>query len=611
MSRARVNRRFLVAFTIISGVAVATLGAALASAQPSVEAGAWVPPTGPWVIQTITRPATPLDATATAGSGATTSWARCTPGTARARAAAAANVGEFDNAAAYATYVDYFHLYRPGLADNSAGDFIYNFYLSGTMRVLANTSNAWASVSVYANSTYYGSSAGMLQFGQDGAVAKLIAVGGEVGGGGWPMNNIFAGPGGALKVYATVGAPVGGYYTLDVRLPVRAVFRNFPCNQMPSVDDWSNRLSIGMNCSASRGSSSDFSSTFALKPQNPILPDPEDARLPSDGWTYTSGSGDIALPSRLWIDCATGTGKAFFSVTAGQIEDLSAHDASSMPSEGMPEQGFADGFFSLEITGLPAAGATDLTVVLPGPLPVGMDWWHPGAGNVWTHVDAADNDGDGVVKLQIADGGPEDHDGGTPGNIHLVGGFGRTDSQGVGVAAFTAAARVSGVDLTWRAEGAAAAEFDLTARLGDRAWSVPVVGRGEGSFGALDENAALTAGGRVAYELRHVGQLVGRCEVTVAAPPEPLVLRDVAPNPFNPRATITFVTARAQRVRLEVFDLRGRLVARLADGEFGPGAHEITWDGRDRAGEDAPSGGYLVRLQGGTRVQSRLVSLVR
>ena len=72
--------------------------------------------------------------------------------------------------------------------------------------------------------------------------------------------------------------------------------------------------------------------------------------------------------------------------------------------------------------------------------------------------------------------------------------------------------------------------------------------------------------------------------VITAAPGDvPAVTRLVgnAPNPFNPQTTIAFDLARAQSVRLEVFDLRGRLVRRLQDGVLAAGRHEVRWDGRD------------------------------
>lgn len=95
------------------------------------------------------------------------------------------------------------------------------------------------------------------------------------------------------------------------------------------------------------------------------------------------------------------------------------------------------------------------------------------------------------------------------------------------------------------------------------------------------------------------------------APPSATVLLAPTPNPFNPAVTVAFDVARAQSMRLTVHDVRGRLVARLASGEFAPGRHEVTWRGVDTAGQPAPSGIYLVRLTGTDAPQTRRVTLVR
>lgn len=42
-------------------------------------------------------------------------------------------------------------------------------------------------------------------------------------------------------------------------IPARFVFRNFPRNQSPVEDNW---VYLSLNCSATAGATSDFSSTF-------------------------------------------------------------------------------------------------------------------------------------------------------------------------------------------------------------------------------------------------------------------------------------------------------------------------------------------------------------
>jgi hypothetical protein len=85
-----------------------------------------------------------------------------------------------------------------------------------------------------------------------------------------------------------------------------------------------------------------------------------------------------------------------------------------------------------------------------------------------------------------------------------------------------------------------------------------------------------------------------------------------APNPFNPVTMVTVDLARPAMVRLEVTDVRGRLVRVLILDERRPaGRHEVAWDGRDRTGRAVPSGPYLCRLAAGGRVAVARMALVR
>jgi hypothetical protein len=65
----------------------------------------------------------------------------------------------------------------------------------------------------------------------------------------------------------------------------------------------------------------------------------------------------------------------------------------------------------------------------------------------------------------------------------------------------------------------------------------------------------------------------------------------VTPNPFNPVATIRFGVVNEGIVDLAVYDVAGRLVARLVHESMPAGNHDVTWD----AGGVA-SGVYFARL---------------
>ncbi len=80
------------------------------------------------------------------------------------------------------------------------------------------------------------------------------------------------------------------------------------------------------------------------------------------------------------------------------------------------------------------------------------------------------------------------------------------------------------------------------------------------------------------------------------------------PNPFNPSTVISFETTKPGSVRLNVYDVTGRLVKALANEFMGAGVHYIGWDGTSRAGSRVASGVYFYVLQTAERtVKSQLV----
>jgi len=73
------------------------------------------------------------------------------------------------------------------------------------------------------------------------------------------------------------------------------------------------------------------------------------------------------------------------------------------------------------------------------------------------------------------------------------------------------------------------------------------------------------------------------------------------PNPFNPSTTIRFMVPSGPNrdFNFRVYDVRGRLVRRLASGQISAGLQEVPWDGRNDNGDSVSSGVYLYRVDVG------------
>jgi hypothetical protein len=60
-------------------------------------------------------------------------------------------------------------------------------------------------------------------------------------------------------------------------------------------------------------------------------------------------------------------------------------------------------------------------------------------------------------------------------------------------------------------------------------------------------------------------------------------------------ATVDFGLPKTGKVKMQVYDVSGRLVRTLADRVFPAGKHTLTWDGTDNAGKQVARGVYFVR----------------
>jgi hypothetical protein len=93
--------------------------------------------------------------------------------------------------------------------------------------------------------------------------------------------------------------------------------------------------------------------------------------------------------------------------------------------------------------------------------------------------------------------------------------------------------------------------------------------------------------------------------------PQEFALEQNYPNPFNPATTIKFSIPEAGQVRLEVFDMVGRLVRTIAEGTMAPGNYEFTWDGTDHDGAAVASGVYLYRLNANSYSSTKKMVLMK
>jgi len=83
-------------------------------------------------------------------------------------------------------------------------------------------------------------------------------------------------------------------------------------------------------------------------------------------------------------------------------------------------------------------------------------------------------------------------------------------------------------------------------------------------------------------------------------------LKQNYPNPFNPSTTIPVSISEFQKVKIDVYDITGRLVRSVFNGTLPSGNHALSVNL-----EDLASGVYMYRLQTNDMVQIKRMTLVK
>jgi hypothetical protein len=93
--------------------------------------------------------------------------------------------------------------------------------------------------------------------------------------------------------------------------------------------------------------------------------------------------------------------------------------------------------------------------------------------------------------------------------------------------------------------------------------------------------------------------------------PQAFALNQNFPNPFNPVTKIKYDLPEAATVSLRVYDVTGRLVTTLVDGQMEAGYYEATWTGTTDLGNAVSSGIYFYVIQAGDFTQTRSMTLLK
>ena len=111
--------------------------------------------------------------------------------------------------------------------------------------------------------------------------------------------------------------------------------------------------------------------------------------------------------------------------------------------------------------------------------------------------------------------------------------------------------------------------------------------------------------GSIVYK-RPVSEVITNVEKDISTIPLVYLLNQNCPNPFNPTTNISYSIPQSANVTLKVYDLLGREVVELVNGEKNPGRYEVRFDG-----SNLTSGVYFYRLTAGSFSQTKKLMLIK
>lgn len=96
-----------------------------------------------------------------------------------------------------------------------------------------------------------------------------------------------------------------------------------------------------------------------------------------------------------------------------------------------------------------------------------------------------------------------------------------------------------------------------------------------------------------------------------SAPALRTAIHGIYPNPVKGSCRLELELAKSSRVKLCIYDIRGRRIATLQDEQLPAGFYQLNWKAVDSNGRALPSGVYILRMETGSEVFTRKLMLLK
>ncbi len=83
------------------------------------------------------------------------------------------------------------------------------------------------------------------------------------------------------------------------------------------------------------------------------------------------------------------------------------------------------------------------------------------------------------------------------------------------------------------------------------------------------------------------------------------------PNPFNPETKINFSLATAEKVTIEIYNVKGQKVKTLVNDKYDAGNHQVVWNGTDDTNRSVGSGIFFYKMKSGRYTATKKMILLK
>jgi hypothetical protein len=128
---------------------------------------------------------------------------------------------------------------------------------------------------------------------------------------------------------------------------------------------------------------------------------------------------------------------------------------------------------------------------------------------------------------------------------------------------------------------------------------------------AFGDNRNDTLPGLNRYELYYKRGLISSDRIADQQPLASSFGLSNYPNPFNGKTVFEFNIPTESNIRLNIYDITGRLVKQIEKGRLAAGTHRLEWEGRDTLGKEVSSGLYIAALVAGTTEDVIKIAIVK